>query len=153
MVKASNTYIHTFIPLTLYPRRGSRGISDIAPRRPSFTKITKLWETLQTWQVVSPSPSDQSSSVVIAVNPLLAFPNIYGRKIVLFFYFQYLCPMCRKRRLSRSVLSTLVKWELHFVWIAATADSLSTPFYLQTWVFVFMYIKRQVKNFLSRLSI
>jgi hypothetical protein len=27
------------IPLTLYPRRGSRGISDIPPRRPSFTKI------------------------------------------------------------------------------------------------------------------
>jgi hypothetical protein len=28
-------YIHTYIPLTLYPRRGSRGISDIAPR-PTF---------------------------------------------------------------------------------------------------------------------
>jgi hypothetical protein len=26
-------YIHTYIPLTLYPRRGSRGISDIVPRR------------------------------------------------------------------------------------------------------------------------
>jgi hypothetical protein len=23
------TYIHTYVPLTLYPRRGSRGISDI----------------------------------------------------------------------------------------------------------------------------
>jgi hypothetical protein len=33
--------IHTYIPsLTLYPRRGSRGISDISPRRPRFTKIT-----------------------------------------------------------------------------------------------------------------
>jgi hypothetical protein len=28
-------YIHTFTPLTLYPRRGSRGVSDIAPK-PTF---------------------------------------------------------------------------------------------------------------------
>jgi hypothetical protein len=33
-------YIHTHIPLTLYPRRGSRGISDIPPRLPRFTKIS-----------------------------------------------------------------------------------------------------------------
>jgi hypothetical protein len=26
--------IHTYIPLTLYPRRGSKGISDIPPRHP-----------------------------------------------------------------------------------------------------------------------
>jgi hypothetical protein len=32
--------IHTYIPLTLYPRRGSRGISDIPPRHPRFTKIS-----------------------------------------------------------------------------------------------------------------
>jgi hypothetical protein len=31
-------HIHTYISLTLYPRRGSRGISDIPPRRPRFTK-------------------------------------------------------------------------------------------------------------------
>jgi hypothetical protein len=30
---------YTYIPLTLYPRRGSKGISDIPPRRPRFTKI------------------------------------------------------------------------------------------------------------------
>jgi hypothetical protein len=36
------TYIHTYLPLTLYPRRGSRGISDIAPRSPRFTKISQL---------------------------------------------------------------------------------------------------------------
>jgi hypothetical protein len=29
-----------YIPLTLYPRRGSRGISDITPRHPRFTKIS-----------------------------------------------------------------------------------------------------------------
>jgi hypothetical protein len=32
-------YYITYIPLTLYPRRGSRGISDTPPRRPRFTKI------------------------------------------------------------------------------------------------------------------
>jgi hypothetical protein len=32
--------IHTYIPLTLYPLRGSRGISDIPPRHPRFTKIS-----------------------------------------------------------------------------------------------------------------
>jgi hypothetical protein len=31
--------IHTYIPLTLYLRRGSRGISDIRPSHPCFTKI------------------------------------------------------------------------------------------------------------------
>jgi hypothetical protein len=35
------TYIpYIYIPLTLYPRRGSRGISDIPPRHPRFTKIS-----------------------------------------------------------------------------------------------------------------
>jgi hypothetical protein len=29
-----------YIPLKLYPRNGNRGISDIPPRRPRFTKIT-----------------------------------------------------------------------------------------------------------------
>jgi hypothetical protein len=33
------TIIHTYIPHTLYPRRGSRGFSDIPPRCPRFTKI------------------------------------------------------------------------------------------------------------------
>jgi hypothetical protein len=35
--------INTNIPPTLYPRRGSRGISDIPPRCSRFTKITYLW--------------------------------------------------------------------------------------------------------------
>jgi hypothetical protein len=34
------TYIYTYIPLTLYSRRGSRGISNIPPRNPRFTKIS-----------------------------------------------------------------------------------------------------------------
>jgi hypothetical protein len=33
-------YTNTYIPLTLYPRRGSRSILDIPPRNPRFTKIS-----------------------------------------------------------------------------------------------------------------
>jgi hypothetical protein len=32
--------VNTYIPLTLYRLRGSRGISDIPPRHPRFTKIS-----------------------------------------------------------------------------------------------------------------
>jgi hypothetical protein len=39
-VLSKNTYIHTYIPLKLYPRRGSRGISDIPLRHPRFTKMS-----------------------------------------------------------------------------------------------------------------
>jgi hypothetical protein len=56
-------YTHTYIPLTLYPQRGSRGISDISPRHPLFTKISYLWRTQQTWHVVRPSPSCSLSQV------------------------------------------------------------------------------------------
>jgi hypothetical protein len=41
----------TYIPLTLYPRRDSRGISDIPPRRLRFIKFILLQVILQTWQV------------------------------------------------------------------------------------------------------
>jgi hypothetical protein len=35
----------TYIPLMLYPRRDSRGISDISPKRPHFTKILAMSNT------------------------------------------------------------------------------------------------------------
>jgi hypothetical protein len=38
-VVTKHTYI-TYIPLTLDPRRGSKGVSDNPPRRPRFTNIT-----------------------------------------------------------------------------------------------------------------
>jgi hypothetical protein len=62
----SKLFLHTYtyITLTLYPRRGSRGISDIPPNHSHSTKITSLWGILQTWQVVSPSPSGRSLSQV-----------------------------------------------------------------------------------------
>jgi hypothetical protein len=40
--KIPHDAVHTYIPLTLYPQRGSRGISDIPPRYPHFTKISQL---------------------------------------------------------------------------------------------------------------
>jgi hypothetical protein len=51
-----------------YLRRGSRCISAILPR---FTH-KKVWEIMQKWQAVSPSPSDRSLGVN-AINPLVAF--------------------------------------------------------------------------------
>jgi hypothetical protein len=50
--------LHTYIPLTLCPWRGSRDISDPL-RRPHMPN--ELWEIMQTWQVVSLS-SDRSPS-------------------------------------------------------------------------------------------
>jgi hypothetical protein len=38
-IKIYSIFFKSYIPLTLYPRRDSRGISDIPPRRPCFTKI------------------------------------------------------------------------------------------------------------------
>jgi hypothetical protein len=55
---------NTYIPLALYPRRYSRGISDIPLRQPRLTKMTQLWGILHKWQVVNPSPSDRSLSQV-----------------------------------------------------------------------------------------
>jgi hypothetical protein len=60
----SPVFIHTYVPLTLYPRRNVRDFSDIPPRRPCYTKTTSLLNEdvtiLQTWQAVSPSPFDRS---------------------------------------------------------------------------------------------
>jgi hypothetical protein len=42
MSNQCNLLIYTYIPLTLYLRRGSRDMSDILPRRLRFTKIIKL---------------------------------------------------------------------------------------------------------------
>jgi hypothetical protein len=70
--------LHTYIPLTLYPRRASRGISDNPPRRPRFTKIIYL-----TADVTGGKPiavRSQSISGVNAINPLVAFYDIHGKK-------------------------------------------------------------------------
>jgi hypothetical protein len=79
-----NYNLHTY---TLYPRRGNRGISDIPPRHPRFTKINKHWGTLQT----GGKPIAvllQSISGVSAINPLVAFYDIHGgKRDVLFFNF------------------------------------------------------------------
>jgi hypothetical protein len=77
------TYFCTYIlvPLTLYPRKGSRDILDIPPRYPHFTKMTMS----NTAAVTGGKPiAVYSQSIsVSAVNPLVAFYDIRGRKGVL----------------------------------------------------------------------
>jgi hypothetical protein len=69
----------TYIPLTLYLRRGSRGISDIPPRHPRFTKLAMR----NTTDVTGGKPIAvllQSISGVNPINPLVAFYDIYGKE-------------------------------------------------------------------------
>jgi hypothetical protein len=71
-------YLHTYhscLPNTEH-RRDSRGISDIPPRRPRFTKSKSI------------AVKSQFISGLSAVNRLVAFYDIHGRKReVLFFCF------------------------------------------------------------------
>jgi hypothetical protein len=87
--RASFLKINTYIPLTLYPRRGSRGISNIPPRHPRLTK--KKLAMRNTADVTGGNPIAvllQSISGVSAINPLVAFYDIHGgKREVLFFYF------------------------------------------------------------------
>jgi hypothetical protein len=72
-----------FLSCDFYQSAFNTGISDIPSRR--ITKITQLRGTLHTWQVISPS---QSISGVNAIDPLVAFYDIHGRKReVLFLYY------------------------------------------------------------------
>jgi hypothetical protein len=72
--------LYTYIPLTLYLRRGSRGISDIPPRLPRFTADVTSGKTITVWS--------QYISGAKAINPLVALYDIHGRKReALFFYF------------------------------------------------------------------
>jgi hypothetical protein len=75
-----------FIPLTLYPLRCTRGISDI---RPTFYQIYLAMSNSA--DVTGSNPIvvlSQSISGAFAINPLVAFYDIHGRKReVLFFYF------------------------------------------------------------------
>jgi hypothetical protein len=45
VVANANRVVHTYIPLTLDPRRGIRGVSDIPPRRPRITRMTAMRNT------------------------------------------------------------------------------------------------------------
>jgi hypothetical protein len=61
------TNIYTYISLTLYPRRGSRGISDIPPRRLRFTNLA-MRNTADVTGGKSIAVWSQSISGVSAVN-------------------------------------------------------------------------------------
>jgi hypothetical protein len=83
------THIHAYIPLRPYPRRGSRGISDI-PLRPTFYQ-NKL-AMRNTADVTGGKPIavflQSISGGVSFINPLVAFYDIHGgKREVLFFYF------------------------------------------------------------------
>jgi hypothetical protein len=70
----------------LYPRRGSRGISDIPPRHPRFTKIVSYEEHCRRDRPITILL--QSISGVSAINSLVAFYDIHGgKREVFFFYF------------------------------------------------------------------
>jgi hypothetical protein len=79
---------HTYIPLTLYPQRGTRVISGIPSRRP--TKLPKWlcneeYCRRDRWYVIRRLIAFYLSKS--AVNPLVAFYDIHGRKgEVPFFY-------------------------------------------------------------------
>jgi hypothetical protein len=70
--------VHTSIPipLTLYPRRGSRGISDIPPRHPRFTKKLAMRNTADVTDGKLIAVLLQSISGVSVINPLVAFYDI-----------------------------------------------------------------------------
>jgi hypothetical protein len=83
-----NYYIHKYIPLTLYPRTGSRDISDIPLRHPFYQNLLAMKNTAD---VTGGNPIAvflQSITGVSAINPLVAFYDIHGgKREVLFFYF------------------------------------------------------------------
>jgi hypothetical protein len=98
--KQTFSYIHTYIPLTLDPRRGSRGVSDIPPRRPLFTKMRNtadvtdgkpltVWlQSISCEDAVNPLVAHHRliavylmwETAAVAVNPLVAFYDFHGRK-------------------------------------------------------------------------
>jgi hypothetical protein len=88
-------YIHTYIPFTLYPWRGSRGWGSqiflwdthVLTKFVSYEEHCRRdrWYGLTTCHV---SVLLQSISVVNAINPLVAFYDINrGNREVIFFYF------------------------------------------------------------------
>jgi hypothetical protein len=81
--------IHTnkYILITIYPRRVSRGVSDIAPRPTFYQNYLTVRNTAD---VTGSNPIvvwSQSISGVNAINPIVTLYDVNGRKReVLFFY-------------------------------------------------------------------
>jgi hypothetical protein len=86
---ADCTYIHLYIPLTLYPRKGQQRHLRYSSEMPTFYHNYSAMSN--TADVTGGKPIavwSQSISGVRAINPLVAFYDIFGRKSeVLFFYF------------------------------------------------------------------
>jgi hypothetical protein len=78
MVKCN--VVHTYIPLTLYPRRGSRGISDIAPRPTFYQNYLAVRNSADVTGGRPNAVWSQFISGVNAINPIVALFDIHGRK-------------------------------------------------------------------------
>jgi hypothetical protein len=81
------SYIHTYIPLTLYTRRGSRGISDIASRPTFYQNYLAVRNTADVTDGKPIAVLSQSISGVNAINPVVALYDIHGRKREVLFFF------------------------------------------------------------------
>jgi hypothetical protein len=84
--KYKTTKIHT-IPLTLYPRKGSRGISEFSQRHPRYTKIIALKNIVDVTGGKLIAVWSQSISGVIAIYPLVTFCDIHEIKREELFFF------------------------------------------------------------------
>jgi hypothetical protein len=78
--KIKRLILHTYIPLTLYPRRGSRGISDILRDTHVLPNLVSYEEHADMTGGKPIAVLSQSISGVSAINPLVAFYDIHGRK-------------------------------------------------------------------------
>jgi hypothetical protein len=83
------------ISFTFYPRRGSRSISDIPPRRLCFTNLSQLWGILKMWLLVSPTLSKRclfQVLVLVILSRLLRHP--WREVRVLFFCSVFVVSIC-----------------------------------------------------------
>jgi hypothetical protein len=96
--KPSYTYIRT-----LYPRRDRRSISDITPRRPRNYLATRSTAELTGGKPIA--VRSQYISDVCAVNSLVAFYDVHGRKGEVLFF----CSVPDTTRETPHTLSHVIK--------------------------------------------
>jgi hypothetical protein len=77
-------YVKPDVPLTLYPRRGGRDISD-PPRHPNF--INLAMRNIEDVTGSKPIAVRLQSNSKSAVNPLVAFYGIHRRKRKVLFHY------------------------------------------------------------------
>jgi hypothetical protein len=75
-------HIYTYLPITLDPRTGSRGVSDIPPNWLSYEEYCRCGKLIAVWL--------RSISRGDAVNSLIALYDIQGRKKEELFFYSFL---------------------------------------------------------------